>query len=211
MALLRRGLAAFGRRDAELALNRLQPGSVIAVTVNAEWSTYRKRQSAVESARKAGRELDPRAVATLTTLLGDVVPQRFLQVERNDKPADVVETEFPQCLAESLLAFFAHKVVVQARRAEGMALSFVPLFSFSHKDGDWMVTVGGALCTAEQKPIWTSVLEKDLIVGGSAGVPVHQVLDMIPITLREMLLMDGLLPIRSPPCQCEVRHLPGAV
>lgn len=174
---------------------KLKPNSVLLVTANANYLNYKVKQSAVERAQKAGTPIDPRAIATLIKLLGDVVPAEYQGLKTSTgKPADVSAENFPKCMAESLIAFLRHKITVSGREHGGKPLRFVPLFNFCHKDGVEMVTVGGAIADAVSDTEWENILVADPVLKNNGKLPAHHRLDLIPITLREKLVLDSLLP-----------------
>ena len=82
--------------DITLLSQRLEVNSVLLVTVNANFQNYRIKQNAVEAASKRNIILDPRAIAMLAQLLGDAVPENYLnRVEPGrSKPVDVKEKDF---------------------------------------------------------------------------------------------------------------------
>jgi hypothetical protein len=182
--------------DLALLAQRLAINSVVLITVNANFQNYRIKQNAVEAAAKRNIIVDPRAIATLAQLLGDVVPAAYLnKMEAGKiKPVDVKEKDFAAVLAECLLAFISHKITVSGRQDRGQLLRFVPLFNFCHKDGVEMVTVGGAITSADDLGKWQTVLTDDPLLESENGMPTHQRLDLIPITLKEKLILDSILP-----------------
>ncbi|WP_069265187.1 O-methyltransferase [Paraburkholderia nodosa] len=181
--------------DLALFAQRLHVGSVILVSVNAYYGNYKIKQTAVDAAAKRGVTIDPRAVATLNTLLGDVVPAKYQNLTTSTgRPADVKEMDFSECMAAALLAFLSHKVTSSGREENGQRLRFVPLFNFCHKDGVEMVTVGGAITGAESVGNWEAALTEDPVLESEGVSPIHHRLDLIPITLREKLVLDSILP-----------------
>lgn len=182
--------------DLTLLVQKLVPNSVVIATVNANFLNYRIKPNAVEAAAKRNITIDPRAISTLDKLLGGTVPAAYLnQIEEGkSKPADIKEKEFPAVLAECLLAFLSHKVTISGRQAGDELLRFVPLFNFCHKDGVEMVTIGGAITSAEDAEKWRTVLADDPLLASENYIPLHNRLDLIPITLKEKLVLDSILP-----------------
>ena len=181
--------------DMTLLCQRLLPESVLIVTVNAHFNSYRVNKSAVEAAARRGEKIDPRAIATLFRLLGNVVPETLLSNQtKAGQPVDVNEAEFAAQFADALLGFMEHKITISGRQEEGQLLRFSPLFNFCHKDGAEMITVGGAITTPDKKISWENVLQQDPLVAVSKSKPKHHRLDLIPITLREKLVLDSILP-----------------
>lgn len=185
-------------QDITLLCQRLQPGSILMVTVNAHFNSYRIAKSAVEAAAKRGEKIDPRAIATVARLLGDVVSADLLGNQtKAGHPVDVPESEFAERFAESLLGFMEHKVTVSGRQEDGQLLRFVPLFNFCHKDGAEMITVGGAIASADGVKKWEEILEQAPLVEIEERKPKHHRLDLVPITLREKLALDSILPAKD--------------
>lgn len=183
--------------DLSIFTQKLKPNSVLLVTVNAYFGNYRIRKDAVDAAAKRGEIIDPRSVATLSRLLGNVVPEQYSKLTSlTGKPSDVKEDNFSPCIADSLLAFLSHKVTAGGRQQGDHLLRFVPLFNFCHKDGVEMVTVGGVICDSENAQIWQNVLlGEPMLARPETGLPLHHRLDLIPITLREKLVLDSILPM----------------
>lgn len=178
--------------DLTLFAQNLQPNSIILVSVNANQSNYKVRKELADAAARRGETVDRRSIGTLEKLLGKVIPAKYKGTEQ---PADVKANDFPQCLAETLLAFLNHKVTSSGRQINNQLLRFVPLFNFCHKDGVEMVTVGGAICDAESERGWRdTLLEEPMLARPETGLPLHHRLDLKPITLREKLLLDSILP-----------------
>lgn len=171
--------------DLERLLSVLAIDSVLIVTVNASYRTYKRNSGG-----------NNRAVTAIESTLGDVVPARLKPATRpSGPPLDVLETDFPIMLAESLLSYLAHKTRATGRRdANGKTVQFVPLYNVSHKDGADMVTIGGAISSGANETAWRQLLLEDRVLENSAGFPKHCSLDLVPLTLKEKLALDALLP-----------------
>jgi hypothetical protein len=168
----------------EQLLGLLAANSVVIVTVNAVRRAYVRKGRA-----------DERTVATITDILGDVIPA-------SSKPTptpgganrDISEKDFPSVLARSLLAFLDHKTRTSGRTDAGANFRFVPLYNLGHKDGADMITVGGALATASTEADWRDLLIKDRVLPNHNADPTYCCLDMVPLTLKEKITLDELLP-----------------
>jgi hypothetical protein len=112
-------------------------------------------------------------------------------------------------MAESILAFLSHKVTASGRTHNGAPLKFVPLFNICHQDGVEMITVGGSISAESDVAWWNATLASDPVLRVGAHGPLHHRLDLIPITLREKLALDALLPseeaIGEAAVECGVR------
>lgn len=202
----------------------LQPGSVILVTLNAAFRSYKTNQTGIAAAERRGETIDPRAVAKLVRFLGNVVPEKYLVRGDAGKMQDTTSAEFPQVMAESILKYLSHKVVASGRVGDAIEekdevsadqdvregipsgkkepkktpLSFIPLFNIFHKDGADMITVGGAISSEKDAGDWRSLLATDPVLKSKDGMPTYHQLDLIPITLREKMVLDSLLPSTEP-------------
>jgi hypothetical protein len=177
-------------RDLDLLLGRAQPNSAIVVTVNGARGTYRVRRPGGATVRA------DTSVGVVEAFLGSgSVPTKY-EPQQNAAGAygDVAEAQFPQFLTEALAAFMAHRVVASAREVDGSRLTFVPLYRLHHRDGADMVTVGGALATAEGAAVWRECLCSHPILAEPGGVATYSSLDLIPITVKEKIALDECLP-----------------
>lgn len=210
--------------DLSRFVTNLQPGSVILVTLNAAFRSYKTNQTGIAAAEKRGETIDPRAVEKLIRFLGNVVPEEYLLKGKSGKLQDTTSAEFPEVMAESILKYLSHKVVASGRLGDAVAkeedvstndgeenrgvseskklakkpLCFVPLFNIFHKDGADMITVGGALSSEKDAESWRSLLATDPVLKSKDGIPIYHQLDLIPITLREKMVLDSLLPSAVP-------------
>jgi hypothetical protein len=109
---------------------------------------------------------------------------------------DIAEDRFAEFFADALLTALAHRVAVSGRVVGGETLRFVPLFNFCHEDGVEMVTIGGAVVSESRETLWVDVVRKDVPLKGAS--PVHQRLDLVPLTLKEKMTLDACLPRSEP-------------
>ncbi len=193
------GLGRSVVKDLELVLQKFTANSVLIVTVNASRRSYRPIRS--------GADIDKTRIGTalgeVENLLGPgTVPSRFEPgITEGNVHLDVSEYDFPEFMAEALLSFMSHKVALSGRRIDSQEgetvksspITFVPLFNFCHKDGAEMITVGGAIVAAKDESLW----QKAAALGDFSPTqrfPRHQRLDLIPITLKEKIVLDKCLP-----------------
>lgn len=177
--------------DLGILLGSAAPNSVIAVTVNGARGTYRVRKPNGQLAR------GETSVGVVESFLTEnSTPARFIPaVNEAGFAQDVREVDFPEFLAESLLTYLQHSMTHGARESGGNRLEFVPLFSLSHKDGADMVTVGGAICRESDAANWRSCVSDHPILSDSDGDVSYCRLDLIPVTLKEKIVLDGCLPM----------------
>jgi hypothetical protein len=169
------------KRDVEKLLSRAAAGSVIIVSVNARHTSYRS---------KLKDDPQGRAIETLRLLLGDSVPPNVPEGGRQD----LGKIDFPPALSKSILNFMSASVRTSGRASGRTPDSFVPLFNFLHQDVVEMVTVGGFVVSESQLTVLakqTQLPEAQLVAG---GLLIEDKLDLIPITAREKLALDSLLP-----------------
>jgi len=170
------------RSDCEMLLTKARAGSVIIVTVNAYRNSYR---TLIEPG-----EYNP-SVSVLKELFGDALPTTNLP---SDPKKDIEFSKFPGLLASSILNLMTRSVRMCGRGSDGFPDRFVPLFSFEHNDGAPMITVGGVVAEWRQIPELEAALEAqaDALFEGAATI--KETLDLVPITIKEKLALDRLLP-----------------
>jgi hypothetical protein len=136
-------------------------------------------------------------------LLGtEAIPARFDRgTTDGGVHIDVTEDEFPEFISEALLTFMVHKVATSGREVTAIEggetkttrLVFAPFVNCCHKDGVEMITVGGTTVAAGEKAAWETIAAKAAPIKPN-GIPVHQRLDLIPITPKEKIALDRCLP-----------------
>jgi hypothetical protein len=183
--------------DVSLILDRCSSGSVLLLTVNGQRGTYRPRLGRDE------RKREETAIGQIEALLGKsaISPD----IEPGMTPAgfqiDVPDTAFPKFVASSLLTFMGHATTSSARRVpvhtndgtQLQALTFTPIFNFSHQDGADMITVGGVVATSDQANEWKA-LTAEVREQPQFEPPAHEALDLVPLTIKEKLQLDSWLP-----------------
>lgn len=177
--------------DLTTILDRGAPNSVLVVTVNGNRGTYRVRRPGGQLSR------EETSVGVVESFIGrDSTPPRFAPTTNTAGFAqDVREADFSEFLAEALLNFLQHHVTSGAREKDGVRLKFVPLYSICHKDGAEMVTVGGALCLDSEVDQWKDCVKNHAILTDGNGRLSHCRLDLIPVTVKEKITLDGCLPL----------------
>jgi hypothetical protein len=184
--------------DIGTLLDHAVPGSVIAVSINANYFNYRPKNV------QGQRERRDTALGQVEVMLqASVVAPRFERpVTGGGNHGDVEQENFPEFLAIAILSWMIHRIDKAKRKPawadhtdDGEILEFLPLFNYCHKDGVDMVTVGGAIVDSRCHSVW-----KDKVGEGiewsplDPGLPVHERLDLIPLTIKEKLVLDTCLP-----------------
>lgn len=139
---------------------------------------------------------DTTAVGFVEGILGKGVVDPDFEPEKlsTEKFRDLSDEIFPEFLANALITYMNHQIVSTSRDSGEKPVTFIPTFSFYHKDGAEMVTVGGIISSTDNIEEWKSILKNHSLLGIKDGKPEFQRLDLIPITLKEKLGLDGCLP-----------------
>lgn len=176
--------------DIDLLLSRAQPNSAIVITVNGARGTYRVRKP------NGQMERHETSVGVIETFLGSgSTPTRYApQPNAAGSYTDIPEAEFPEFLTEAIASYMEHQVVASAREVEGQRLKFVSLYRLHHRDGADMVTVGGAIVTEATEAVWRECLARHSVLSGVAGYPTYCRLDLVPLTVKEKIVLDECLP-----------------
>ncbi|MCH8039503.1 MAG: hypothetical protein IH977_04060 [Nitrospinae bacterium] len=159
--------------DIGIVLKRLKSGSILILTVNAEFDQ-------LEHVETEGTLLSPENV--LHSIAGDSVPSSIQDRLNKTGFASLVAEIFANAIRSKLLE----------RR-----LDFAPFFNFSYKDGVRMVTFGGMVADKELRvEIQAQNLGKKFSWIASNG---QTNLQLPHLTFKEKLRFDELLPARQPP------------
>lgn len=190
--------------DLGILLDECPADSVVLVSVNAKRSNYRPRNLIGAIAGKRPGT----ALGSVEALLGGgVVSPRFEppRVGTGVAHDDVLDENFAEFFAEALLAFMVHRIASAGRKfgvssdGKDIPLRFLPLFNFCHKDGVEMVTVGGVVCSgSDDGNPWFNDAALGIERNATDGLPKHQRLDLVPLTLKEKLTLDSCLPHEEP-------------
>ena len=168
-------------QDCRRFLSRAAVGSVLIVTVNASRRSY---------VAKAPGGVSISSVETLRRLLGDSVGDPGLSGERQD----VGELEFPGLLSKSLVNFMTSVVRSSGRSSEDLPDRFVPLFEMHHEDQARMTTVGGIVTSWRHVAPLEAALKSSATELYAGNARLRQTLDLKPITMKEKIVLDRLLP-----------------
>lgn len=167
--------------DCEILLTKASPGSVILMTVNAHRNSYKP----VDESGYARASIN-----TLREIFGDSVPVEGVPSE----PREIEISKFPNILSGCILNLMGHIVRGSGRASKSCPYRFIPLFAFEHNDGAPMITVGGMLAD------WRRISDLEVAMGVEADALFSgkakktETLDLVPITTKEKLSLDRLLP-----------------
>lgn len=178
-------------KDIAIILQQAAMNSVVAITVNGCFGSYRSRNGGAKRAR------NETAAGTLEDCLGRAaIMKRYEPVEKSPGffVDSVKEADFPEFLSDAIATYMEHSLVKLARVHEGKHVKFVPLFRLHHKDGVDMVTVGGAITTDADSLIWEKCLAGNAALSEGTNKPVYRRLDLIPVTIKEKIILDTCLP-----------------
>jgi hypothetical protein len=179
--------------DLYLFVDKCAAESVVIVTLNSARGSYRPSLAGAD--QKRGRK--ETAVGQVEALLSAaVVPPRFEPGPPNAAGVspDIGEKFFPEFLAEAVLVALKHRIAAGGREVSGEPLTFVPLFNFCHEDGVEMITVGGAVATTSGSAKWVNDVAEGIPMSEAGDLPLHQRLDLAPLTLKEKMALDTCLP-----------------
>jgi hypothetical protein len=162
---------------------RLPSGSVLLVTVNASKEVI----AAPTAAEKYERE-DAAFRAAVGPLAPTALPEDFYEAK-----------QYPEHLARALLGQCVRQTRLSARDVK-----FVPLFNFLYSDRAPMITVGGMIVNQndERKLAALSLPSRfDFVGSGQVSIAAP------PLTTREKLALDQLLPSDTPLTEAEIDRL----
>lgn len=192
--------------DIGVLLDSAKLGSVVTVTVNANFHSYRPRNIVGKRAR------GNTALGQIESILSGLsIPQRFdeRRVNRAGNHEDIAPELFPEFLSACLLLWMTHRVQKSKRQstqgklfytdplddAEKRTIEFMPIYNFCQKDGVEMVTVGGMLIDAKNRERFKCLFQDSIEWSKEElGLPSHERLDLVPITVPEKALLDKCLP-----------------
>ena len=178
-------------QDVDLILDKCSVNSVLILTVNGVRNSYRARKATTRAGTSVG---------VVESFLGSASIAARYQPRPNaagvfdDLTADI----FPEFLSDALLTYMQHKISKSGRTLGEERLQFKPLYQLHHRDGADMVTVGGAVSTKNDLDAWHQCLSINPALFDNGGNPIHNQLDLIPVTLKEKITLDACL---SYPCE----------
>lgn len=178
--------------DLDRVLQNCAPNSVVLVTVNGARGTYRVRKPDPRDQLK--REETSVGVVERFLGVGVVSPRYEPKFTSAGSAIDVSERDFSEFLTEAITIYLIHRINVSAREHNGRRLRFVPLYRIHHRDGADMVTVGGAVVYEDQVDVWAAFPRDVAALVNASGDLRHCSLDLVPVTLKEKIVLDECLP-----------------
>lgn len=167
------------RDDCKIVLERSKAGSILIATANAHRGSYRRGPA----------DASQPVVSTLRDLFGDSVP-----AEVPNRSADIGESDFPVFLGQCISNFMTASIRASGRHTDGMPDRFIPLFEFVHKDNVPMITVGGLVASWRMIQTFESHFNATATELFEGNATQKDTLDLIPITIKEKIALDSLLP-----------------
>jgi hypothetical protein len=178
-------------KDIATLLQNAAINSVVVITVNAGFGSYKTKTEGAKRARA-------QTVAGLVeSYLGSAAIASKYEPEEKSPGAfidSVKEVDFPMFLSEAMLTYMEHNAISLAREHDGGRMKFVPLYRLHHKDGVDMITVGGVITTELDSAAWEKCLHENPILSEAGGKTTYQRLDLIPVTIKEKIALDSCLP-----------------
>ena len=173
--------------DIDTLIRKLAAMSFVLFTVNGNRLSYKMQ---IDSGRRSP------ALQTITDIAGPInIPSRCNYGKTGaGELIDIPERDFPKILAESILNVISHKMSVSGRYSDKLPIRFLPLFNFCHVDGTEMVTVGGAIVKQSDVNKLCELLPDFSEIDSSSELPVQICLDLVQLTVKEKMVLDGVLP-----------------
>ena len=162
--------------DLSVTLPKMKDGNVLLVTANAHPNQLKGKKANDEPLT----EID-----YLHSIAPDLVPA--------DAIKRITQSLFPALAAEILTNSITAKTIEL-----GSNLTYVPIWSFTYKDGAPMVTVGGIFLKPSSRQSFDALnLFGRFDFLSATGEPLNIALPII--TLREKLYLDSLMPAKTAP------------
>ena len=171
-------------QDLTYIVENAKAGSIVIVTLNAHKGRLPENDS-------DGNPIN--LETSLRQLAGDAVPASLSARSFQAKA-------FPATLAAVLRNHLNHVVRMAAR-----GLRFVPILNLSYQDNAPMITIGGVLADEAQQAVLAA--QKFEGWGDFAYSEEPHIIDAPPLTLREKLALDRLMPSEHAPSDADVRRL----
>jgi hypothetical protein len=164
------------RDELTTVCEQLPSGSVLVVTINATRDAFH-----VETTTERQRLLEE----AFRRDVGSLAPAEF--------PNDFFDIgQFERNVGRTLIA-----LLERATRKSGRDARFTPIFHFAYKDNAQMVTVGGMIVNRADNVRLHRLNPLEIIPFATGSE--QTVIDVPPLTTREKLAIDRLLPSDEPP------------
>ncbi len=151
-------------------------------------SDHQRKKDELPAKNENDTEIEPET--SLRQIAGDLVPTPL-------PPKRLAPRNYPKLLAEILANQF-HSATLKSGRPE----PFIKLFDLVYSDGTPMVTVGGIVAATEIAGAINSLVED----GGWEGF-VPDPIAVPPLTTKEKLTLDRMMPSANPPTTREMHAL----
>ena len=174
-------------KDLSTLCSRAPAGSIIVVTVNAHRGRLPTHD---ENGNKYKNFADK-----MRALAGDLIPAHIPKAAARGPG-------YPPYLVSVLFAHM-HR---QVRRAGREGEDLLPLFNIGYSDNAPMITLGGAIADEPCAQQIRTVLE-DKHMGAFLDEQRHLQIGVPPLTLKEKVGLDQLLPLTDPPTEQDVEKL----
>lgn len=175
------GIAGPVLQDIANILPKLLPGSIFIVTLSA-------KKDDLPSQNADGTDITTEQA--LREVAGDLVPHML-------PPQRLRKSDYPRLVAEIVSNQFL-SIALQTRGEH----TWVEMFNIEYADSTSMVTVGGFVSTAETKTDVEHVVA-NARWGGKQPNPIA----LPPLTLKEKIALDRLMPSAEPPTQQQIHRL----
>ena len=113
---------------------------------------------------------------------------------------DLSTAKYPDVLGRSLF-----NVLKEGLRLRGEGLAFLPLFHFLYSDGAPMITIAGIVIDeaniTKQRVEATGIFASPVFMAGENQVEITTP----PLTFRERLALDGMMPSALPPTSASIK------
>ncbi len=167
-------------QDIELIASSAKVGTISLVTVNA----HRDRLPDKDA---DGRSLDKEAALRLT--FGNLVPAELPH-------GALTRDGYPRLLAQMLLAHMDNCI-----HRSGRGNRFLPMFNFYYRDGAPMITVGGIIVDGLHEHAYR---KSGVEILGWVTSEKQISIQAPPLTVKEKVMFDRLLPRMNPPTAAEL-------
>ena len=166
--------------DVKKVCEYAKSGSLLILTINASMDRLVK----ISGTRIKREDI-------LRRLAGDLIPQTLPEY------ATKQNNGFSRFLPELLLTHMK-----RVGRISGGQERFNPLFNFFYSDGAQMITIGGMIANSEDKSLLDqcNLFEKFDFLKGEE----QYIIDIPPLTIKEKLILDLMLPCENPPSEANV-------
>lgn len=171
--------------DIRYTCEHIQTNSVIAFTMNAHKGSIAEHQQG-DTSPTIPVERGLRAICK------DLVPSTL-------EASELQLSGYPRLLARLMFVLINRSI-----RKAGRPDKFFPLFNFSYKDDSPMITIGGMIC---DDAVYSRLVKEDIYNSHITGEEQFKI-DVPPLTVREKLAIDHVLPNTWPLSRADMAKIP---